>query len=119
MDSAALTFDTGIAVRDLDPARPRPIDTPWGSFALFLVEGRVLCAQSFCPHLGGPLFQGTLWGSRVTCPWHAWSFSLESGQRVDLAGRILGRGDPLATCPVEVSEAGTIVLRRPDRRPAV
>src|SRR5205814_2097602 len=57
-------FDTGILPGELDPARPRPIETPWGSFSLFVAAGRsgarVRCVQSFCPHLGGPLFQGTV-----------------------------------------------------------
>lgn len=111
-------FDTGLAPEDLDPARPRTLETPWGAFALFVVDGRVLCVQSFCPHLGGPLFQGTVSKGRVACPWHEWVFSLETGQRTDLAGRILG-GARLARCEVERSERGTLLLRAPDRRPDV
>ncbi|MBL8863599.1 MAG: Rieske 2Fe-2S domain-containing protein [Planctomycetes bacterium] len=117
-DTDPRDFDTGLAPEELEPARPRPIATPWGSFALFLVDGRVLCVQSFCPHLGGPLFQGTVAGSRVTCPWHEWIFSLETGRRVDLAGRLLG-GSVLARCDVERSARGTIVLRAPERRPSI
>jgi len=111
-------FDTGLAPGDLDPARPRPLETPWGAFALFVVGERVLCVQSFCPHLGGPLFQGTVFGASVTCPWHEWIFSLETGTRLDLLGRILG-GAKLIRCEVERSARGTIVLRAPDRRPVV
>ena len=111
-------FDTGFTPAQLDPDRPRSIETPWGSFALFVVDGRVLCVQSFCPHLGGPLFQGTVAHGRVACPWHEWVFSLETGQRVDLAGRLLGGGPALARCAVERSARGTLVLRAPDRRPA-
>jgi nitrite reductase/ring-hydroxylating ferredoxin subunit len=118
-----IDFDTGLALEDLDPSRPRTLETPWGAFALFVIGDRILCVQSFCPHLGGPLFQGTVSvrgdGSeaRVACPWHEWVFSLETGRRVDLAGRILGHGPALARCVVERSERGTIVLRAPDRRP--
>lgn len=112
-------FDTGVTADELDPARPRTFETPWGAFALFVVDGRILCVQSFCPHLGGPLFQGTVSGTRVACPWHEWVFSLETGQRVDLVGRILGRGPALARCAVERTERGTIVLLAPDRRPMV
>ncbi|MCY2959829.1 MAG: Rieske 2Fe-2S domain-containing protein [Planctomycetota bacterium] len=112
-------FDTGLAPEDLDPARPRTLETPWGAFALFVVEGRILCVQSFCPHLGGPLFQGTVSGAKVACPWHEWVFSLETGQRVDLAGRILGGGAVLARCAVSYSARGTVLLRAPDRRPRV
>jgi nitrite reductase/ring-hydroxylating ferredoxin subunit len=117
-------FDTGISPGELDPDRPRSIHTPWGEFALFWVGARVLCAQSFCPHLGGPLFQGTVFQAdggeaRVTCPWHQWVFSLETGDRVDLAGRIFGRGHQLVRCEVAVSQRGTIVLREPVSRPRI
>jgi nitrite reductase/ring-hydroxylating ferredoxin subunit len=118
-DTDASDFDTGLTPEDLDPARPRTLETPWGAFALFVVGKRILCVQSFCPHLGGPLFQGTVAQDKVTCPWHEWVFSLETGQRVDLAGRLLGRGPDLARCDVARSDAGTIVLRAPLRRPAI
>ncbi len=117
-------FDTGLTPADLDPQRPRSIHTPWGEFALFRVGARVLCVQSFCPHLGGPLFQGTVFQAdgceaRVTCPWHQWVFSLETGTRVDLAGRILGRHHRLVRCEVAASECGTVVLLEPEGRPRI
>lgn len=108
-------FDTGILPHTLDPERPRPLDTPWGSFSLFLVEGHVRAAQSFCPHLEGPLFQGTIKGEIVMCPWHFWCFSLVSGARVDFAGRLFTPGASLAILPVSLSPLGTIVLGPPKR----
>lgn len=109
------SFDSGIAPEELDPERPRSVETPWGAFALFVVGGRVLCVQSFCPHLEGPLFQGSVAGGIVTCPWHSWRFSLETGERVDLVGRLLG-GPRLRRCDVERSARGTLVLRAPSPR---
>jgi nitrite reductase/ring-hydroxylating ferredoxin subunit len=113
-------FDTGIRPSELDPARPRPIETPWGSYSLYVVHNRVRAAQSFCPHLEGPLFQGTLSGETITCPWHEWRFSLVTGARVDLAGRLFPSGARLSICPVSLSPHGTIVLWPPERaqRPA-
>lgn len=109
-------FDTGLALAELDPERPRPVETPWGSFALYVVEGDVLASQSFCPHLEGPLFQGTRSGETITCPWHLWRFSLRTGERLD-AGGLLSRGrDALLVCDVRVGPRGTLVLSRP--RPA-
>lgn len=110
----SVAFDTGIRPADLDPDRPLPLETPWGSFSLFVVAGRVLAAQSFCPHLGGPLFQGTLRGSVVMCPWHLWCFSLETGARVDLAGKLLASSARIATLPVATSSFGTLVLGPPE-----
>ena len=107
------SFDTGLTRAELDPARPAPIETPWGSFALYVIDGRVHAAQSFCPHLDGPLFQGTLSGATITCPWHQWRFSLLDGARQD-AGALLRGGKPrLRICAVSESPRGTLVLARP------
>ena len=41
---------------------------------------RVTCARfRRMPHHGGPLGQGVLEGSIVTCPWHAWEFDTGNG----------------------------------------
>ena len=114
-------FDTGLSPAELDPARPLPIDTPWGTMALYRLGGAVVCWQAFCPHLQGPLFQGTLsWlGARpsVTCPWHGWRFDLESGERLDGPAGDAQRRAALVRCEVEASPRGTILLRRPAARP--
>jgi nitrite reductase (NADH) small subunit len=103
-------FDTALARAELDPSRPRPIETPWGTMALFDLGGEVVCVQAFCPHLLGPLFQGSVAGGAVTCPWHAWRFDLKSGDRIDFPRTSSAR---LARCRVRVSERGTIVLDPP------
>lgn len=33
-----------------------------------------------CNHRGGPLCEGSVRGDYVTCPWHAWEYSLVTGQ---------------------------------------
>lgn len=35
-----------------------------------------------CPHKGGPLSQGIVHGTTVTCPLHSWKIQLEDGQVV-------------------------------------
>ncbi|MGH7721234.1 MAG: Rieske 2Fe-2S domain-containing protein [Candidatus Dormibacteria bacterium] len=42
--------------------------------------GRLHAIAAVCSHAGGPLDEGTLEGTRVTCPWHGSVFSLESGR---------------------------------------
>lgn len=115
--------DTGLHPGDLDPQRPRSIETPWGPVALYRIGDEVLAAQSFCPHLQGPLFQGTLSGDEITCPWHRWRFSLRTGERLasdesgggsrssGLPGE--GRGDARLTLyGVLLGPEGTLHLRR-------
>jgi len=104
--------DTGLRPAELDPERPRLVDTPWGSFALFLVAGEVRALQGFCPHMDGPLFEGTLHEGRLTCPWHGWTFDLASGERTD--GPPEGERARLRGCAVRVGPDGTLILSRPD-----
>lgn len=47
--------------------------------ALFNVGGSVYALDNTCPHQGGPLGEGYLDGSEVTCPWHAWTFDVKTG----------------------------------------
>jgi nitrite reductase/ring-hydroxylating ferredoxin subunit len=110
-----LEFDTGIAPAELDREHPRPIETPWGTMALFVVDDEVCCVQAFCPHLEGPLFQGSVAGGIVTCPWHAWRFDLRSGGRVALFGLPLP-GPGLKRCEVTTSARGTVILSPPRTR---
>ena len=35
---------------------------------------------SVCPHQGGPLADGALEGTIVTCPWHGWHFDVCTGK---------------------------------------
>ncbi len=109
-------FDTGLLPSDVDPRRPRPIDTPWGSFAIFACAGRLHAVQSFCPHLLGPLFQGSVSGETVTCPWHQWRFSLATGRRLDLEGREVQAGAQLDVLEARLGPRGTILLGDERRR---
>ena len=111
MDADHESFDTGLRPADLAPERPRPLDTPWGSFAIFSCAGRLHAVQSFCPHLMGPLFQGTVAGETVTCPWHQWRFDLQSGRRIDSEGREIPGGERLSVLETLLGPSGTILLR--------
>ncbi len=42
--------------------------------------GEVFALRDQCPHRGGPLSQGIVHGTRVTCPLHDWVIDLETGQ---------------------------------------
>lgn len=105
-------FDTRAKPADVDPGRPRPYDTPWGSFALYTVGERIVAASSFCPHMLGPLFQGTVAGDEVTCPWHTWRFSLTTGE-CTVCPPEDRPVEPLAFCPIRLGPEGTLVLGPP------
>jgi nitrite reductase/ring-hydroxylating ferredoxin subunit len=50
------------------------------TIAIFRDQGELLAIEDSCPHRGGPLGKGTVAGGAVTCPLHAWSFDLRSGE---------------------------------------
>jgi nitrite reductase (NADH) small subunit len=57
-------------------ARPRGMDV-----ALFRNDrDQVFALLDRCPHKGGPLSQGIVFGASVACPLHNWTIGLEDGQ---------------------------------------
>ncbi|MFC3106875.1 nitrite reductase small subunit NirD [Undibacterium arcticum] len=42
-------------------------------------EDKVFALLDKCPHKGGPLSQGIVFGERVACPLHNWNVELGSG----------------------------------------
>jgi nitrite reductase (NADH) small subunit len=42
----------------------------------------VFALNDRCPHRGGPLSQGIVFGTRVACPLHDWVIDLKSGMAV-------------------------------------
>ena len=48
-------------------------------YALFNVDGVISAIDGLCPHQGGPLAEGVVEGSCVTCPWHGWQFDVRTG----------------------------------------
>jgi nitrite reductase (NADH) small subunit len=77
-------------------------------FALCNVAGEVRAISGVCPHHGGPLGQGALEGSLVTCPWHAWQFDSGTGACV------FNDALRVPTYPVRI-EAGNILVDLPEK----
>lgn len=47
--------------------------------ALFKVKDTLYAIDNRCPHSTGPLIEGRLFGTVITCPWHGSQFDLASG----------------------------------------
>ena len=71
--------------------------------AVFHTEGGFFAIHHVCPHRGGPLGEGTLCGTLVTCPWHSWRFDVRTGasERQD--------GHTIATYEVKVEGDDVLV----------
>ncbi len=66
------------------------------SIGIFNLGGEFFALRNRCPHQGGPLFEGKLWGALeaqvpgaivygrpgeiIGCLWHGWEFDIRTGQ---------------------------------------
>lgn len=92
------------ALEDIPAQGARVVKTAQGCVAVFRTgDDQVFAMNDRCPHKGGPLSEGIVHGTSVTCPLHAWVFSLETG-------RAQGADEGFVkTYPVRV-EGGRILL---------
>jgi nitrite reductase/ring-hydroxylating ferredoxin subunit len=65
--------------RDLAEGTGRVVNVEGRSIALFRVKDEYFAMANVCLHRGGPLGEGSLNGSTVTCPWHGWKFDIRTG----------------------------------------
>ena len=69
-------------VDDIAPLGSRRVARERGiAVALFrAADDRVFALLDRCPHKGGPLSQGIVFGHSVACPLHNWTIALADGQ---------------------------------------
>ena len=71
------------ALGDIPTLGSRVVQHPTGDIAIFRnSEDEVFAVHDKCPHKGGPLSQGIVFGRRVACPLHNWNIDLSSGEAV-------------------------------------
>jgi len=97
-----------VASADEIPRGGRKIVTIEGrSIGIFNVDGDYFALRNRCPHQGGALCEGKLWGALkadvpgvfdydssreiLTCPWHGWEFHVRTGQSWCDPRRLRGR----------------------------
>jgi len=69
----------------IPPLGARVVDVAGRSLAIFRTSSdRVFALLDRCPHRGGPLSQGIVHGSCVTCPLHDWVIDLATGEAIGL-----------------------------------
>jgi nitrite reductase (NADH) small subunit len=71
------------AIADIPLLGARVVERPGhaeGNVAVFrTADDRAFAVLDRCPHKGGPLSQGIVFGDRVACPLHNWSIDLANG----------------------------------------
>ena len=64
---------------DIPDGEGRCVEIEGRRIAVFHVNGNYMAIDDSCPHRGGPLSDGPIRGTTVTCPWHGWQFDGVTG----------------------------------------
>ncbi|HLF50636.1 MAG TPA: Rieske 2Fe-2S domain-containing protein [Methylomirabilota bacterium] len=88
---------------DVPAGEGRVVEAGGRSLALFNVDGAYYAIDNSCAHRGGPLGEGELDGTVVTCPWHGWRWDVKSGANAN------NPAVTMACFPVSV-EAGDVFV---------
>jgi len=84
------------AVDEIPPGGRKIVEAGGMSIGIFHLGGEFFALRNRCPHQGGPLCEGRLWGilespvpgefvytprrEVLACPWHGWEFHVRTGQ---------------------------------------
>jgi 3-phenylpropionate/trans-cinnamate dioxygenase ferredoxin subunit len=107
-------------VTDLQDGTMKKIRAEGNDLLLARIKEKYYCTDTYCPHPGGDLSQGTLAGTVLTCPLHHSQFDITDGHVVrwsDLSGSVFTVATnqrpprPLRTYPVRI-EGNAILVNR-------
>ena len=98
-------------VGQITPGNARTLPVVGGEeIAVFhTLDGHFYALVNRCPHKAGPLSQGIVHGTVVTCPLHSWNISLRTGAALGDSEEEQGACVP--TIPLRI-DAGRIYLLR-------
>jgi 3-phenylpropionate/trans-cinnamate dioxygenase ferredoxin subunit len=101
------------------------VDIDGISVGVFNIAGEYFAFRNRCPHQGGPLCEGKLWGfveaatpgqaklirpgEVLKCPWHAWEYDVRTGQSWYQAAK-----PRIRRYPVSVASAQVLLSARED-----
>ena len=97
-------FVKALPAAELPPGKAVELSVAGQAVALFNVEGAFYALSNTCLHRGGPLGQGFVEGSTVTCPWHNWTWDVTTGANVV-------NGDLKVACYATRVEDGLVLVR--------
>lgn len=95
-------------VDEIGPGGRKIVEVAGISIGIFNLGGEFFALRNRCPHQGGPLCEGKLWGALestkpgefsysrpgeiLTCEWHGWEFDARTGQSWTDPRRLRTRG---------------------------
>lgn len=92
-----MAFVTIPEAKQIAPGTGKVVHAGDKVLALFNLNGRFYALDNRCTHVGGPLGEGKVDGTSVTCPWHGSRFDITTGEVVGPPAR-----RPVAAYPVRV-----------------
>ncbi len=90
---------------EIEPGTARSFQVGEERIAVCNVSGTFYAIGDVCTHDGGPLDQGVLEGSIITCPRHGAKFDVTTGTAVQMPAVI-----PVKTYPVEIEDNTLYVI---------
>jgi nitrite reductase/ring-hydroxylating ferredoxin subunit len=91
-------------VEDIPSDHPILVEVDGVKLALVRVGEAVYAIDDTCTHQGGPLSGGKVYGTKLACPWHGWSYDVRTGTCL-----FPPRGGAVSCYPVRV-EAGDVFV---------
>jgi len=65
---------------EIPDGQAKLVEINGNEIAIFNVQGSFHAIENTSKHVGGPLCEGEIEGTEVTCPWHGAVFDVTSGQ---------------------------------------
>ncbi len=76
------SFVKAATVSEIPPGTGKCVDVNGKEIALFNLDGKFHAIDNTCLHRGGPLGEGEVDGTTVTCPWHGWQYDILTGKNI-------------------------------------
>lgn len=65
---------------EVGPGDAKVIEVGGKALALCNVDGKFYALDNTCLHRGGPIGEGAMNGTTVTCPLHGWQYDVTTGE---------------------------------------
>jgi nitrite reductase (NADH) small subunit len=78
-----IEFTTVAKVGAIPEGEGRAFSVAGRMVGIFLIDGEYFAINDLCTHMGASLASGHVEDHAVTCPWHAWRFSVKDGTWLD------------------------------------
>jgi len=75
-----MTLQKAVQASDVPPGKMTAVKVGTREVMVGNVGGSFYAIDEICTHEGGPLHEGILEGSTVTCPWHEGQYNIQNGE---------------------------------------